>query len=402
MSKQRKIKRRRKEKKTFFIAYIFMMILVGLLFLISPSFSYFSDQETISASIQAGTLDFSANTPFYITMTPLINYNNPINLTNLGSIDDFKYYSQVEEISGDLCSSLTIKTNEDGSFFCPLEGYVSPTKIFSENPTIDANFHLESGPGTCSFYLRITAHQTDCMPGFSDEELVYFEITASAGDNGINVEKTSDKSSISSGETVIYTYTVTNTGDYPLQNVTINDDTCSPISTATGDTNTNSILEKEETWIYTCSTQLTQTTTNTVTVTAINELQNQVSDTDDLTVTVGTNNPGCTLTQGYWKNHSWPGGIVGMPIWFTVEALKTPVKGNAWYQLAHQYIAAYLNSLSSAFVPPEVQNALDDAKSLLGDEIIEVTEENKAPFIDAAEILVNYNEGLSGVPHCPD
>ncbi len=401
MSKQRKTKKVKKRFEKSFNMYILMMLLAVSMFFISPSFSYFSDQETSAGLIQSATLNFSATTPFIITMTPLIDYPSPVFLTNLGSIDDFEYYSQTEGLSGDLCSLLKIRSNEDGSFFYPLEGYVSPTTTFSQNPSINTVFHLDSGSGTCSFYLRIIAHQVDCFPGFSDEELVYFEITAKEGITNINVEKTSDKANILSGETVTYTYTVTNTGDFPLQNITINDDTCSPISEPTGDVNTNTILEKEETWIYTCSTQLTQTTTNIVTVNGVNEFQVPVSDTDELTVTVGTDNPSCTLTQGYWKNHDWP-TVTGMPEWFIVETLKTPVADNAWYQLAHQYIAAVLNGLNGAFIPTEIQNIINEATSLLGDAVFEVSDENRAQFVNDADILTNYNEGLSGVPHCPD
>ncbi len=66
---------------------------------------------------------------------------------------------------------------------------------------------------------------------------------------------------------VSYTYTLRNIGTVPVTNITMVGDTCSPIILASGDTNTNAKLEVSETWVYTCSTTLTATHTNTVVAT---------------------------------------------------------------------------------------------------------------------------------------
>ena len=72
---------------------------------------------------------------------------------------------------------------------------------------------------------------------------------------------------------------------------------------------------------------------------------------------------GCSLTPGYWKNHSQYGPAPYDATWAQVgedtifflsnqtwyEVLWTaPKKGNAYYILAHAYIAAYLNELNGA------------------------------------------------------
>jgi uncharacterized repeat protein (TIGR01451 family) len=64
-------------------------------------------------------------------------------------------------------------------------------------------------------------------------------------------------------------------------------DTCSPIVLASGDTNANNKLEVNETWVYRCSTTLTQTHTNIVTTTG---WANGISAVDiaSATVVVGT------------------------------------------------------------------------------------------------------------------
>ncbi len=67
------------------------------------------------------------------------------------------------------------------------------------------------------------------------------------------------------GGMVTYTKQVTNPGTVPLSNVRLTDDKCSPVSFISGDTNGDSKLDPTETWVYTCRTNLTVTTTNTVT-----------------------------------------------------------------------------------------------------------------------------------------
>ncbi|MFZ2205026.1 MAG: ice-binding family protein [Minisyncoccia bacterium] len=66
----------------------------------------------------------------------------------------------------------------------------------------------------------------------------------------------------SSGGAVTYTYTVTNPGTVALSNVSVVDDKCSSVSSHSGDTNNNNLLDISETWTYTCQSNLTQTTTN--------------------------------------------------------------------------------------------------------------------------------------------
>jgi len=65
------------------------------------------------------------------------------------------------------------------------------------------------------------------------------------------------------GGMVTYVKTVTNPGTVALSNVRVTDDKCSPVSYITGDTNSDSKLDPSETWMYTCRTNLIQTTTNT-------------------------------------------------------------------------------------------------------------------------------------------
>jgi len=68
------------------------------------------------------------------------------------------------------------------------------------------------------------------------------------------------------GGAVTYAYTVTNPGTAPLSNVSITDDKCTGlpgrVTGHPGDINSNNLLESNETWSFTCQTNITQTTTN--------------------------------------------------------------------------------------------------------------------------------------------
>lgn len=66
---------------------------------------------------------------------------------------------------------------------------------------------------------------------------------------------------------VQYTYTARNIGTVPMTNVTMVGDSCSPINLVSGDTNKDSKLDVNETWVYRCSTTLSETHTNTVVAT---------------------------------------------------------------------------------------------------------------------------------------
>ncbi len=121
---------------------------------------------------------------------------------------------------------------------------------------------------------------------------------------------------------------------------------------------------------------------------------------------------GCTLTQGYWKNHHagaknhaqqqpWPvDEAVSLCGQTWLEILQTPPKGDAWYILAHQWIAASLNVASGALAPPDVVAALTQGEALLADCSIDADEHDAA--IADAGLLDDFNNGAVGPGHCDD
>lgn len=287
----------------------------------------------------------------------------------------------------------------------------------SSNPvwTVETHSNL-IGIGGSTQLAFVETTKSDSLGMFLDSVIV--EQYGNCGPGIITVDKTASSYEILAGETVTYTYSIANPGNFPLSNVTVNDNECSPVTGPTGDTNGNNLLDTTETWVYTCSKALTETTTNTATASAYDPFENKVSDQDSVTVAVRRNI--CTVTQGYWKTHSNYGPAPYDSDWEYVgedtlffssgqsyyEVLWTaPKKGNAYYILAHQYIAAELNG---AYMPTVVQDAFNEATILLGNHTPAEVKDMKGndpirkEFIELAEILDDYNNGLIGPGHCSE
>ena len=140
---------------------------------------------------------------------------------------------------------------------------------------------------------------------------------------------------------------------------------------------------------------------------------------DSWTVNVNVPCGGCTLTPGYWKTHSEYGPAPYDDTWAQLpdgadtlffgtgkswyQVLWTPPKkGDAYYILAHQYIAAYLNGLNGANTSA-LGNALTEAAALLDMyDTTPIPRSVRPSFINLASILDQYNNGYTGPGHCSE
>jgi sortase (surface protein transpeptidase) len=105
----------------------------------------------------------------------------------------------------------------------------------------------------------------------------------------INITKVAYPLSLpTEGGDITFTYRVNNPGVVPLGGVSVIDDKCRAMSGKLGDTNGNNLLDVNEVWIYSCTTHLKQTTTNTVHVTAF---ANGLRAVGDATITVKVDTP---------------------------------------------------------------------------------------------------------------
>ncbi|MFQ5399230.1 MAG: multicopper oxidase domain-containing protein [Anaerolineae bacterium] len=167
----------------------------------------------------------------------------------------------------------------------------SPANFTSGDANLDNVLDLtEIWTYTCSVALTTSITNTATVSGtdaftrtVSSQATAFVEVI----DPVIDIFKTASSPTIRVGETVTYTYEVSSFfGNDPLTNISIVDDKCSPVTFVSGDTNGDSVLDLDETWIYTCATVLTQTTTNTATATGTDSLGGTVDWFDFTTVNV--------------------------------------------------------------------------------------------------------------------
>jgi hypothetical protein len=138
-------------------------------------------------------------------------------------------------------------------------------------------------------------------------------------------------------------------------------------------------------------------------------------------VNVDNYDGGCSYTQGYWKTHSIYGPATpaddtwnelpdGPDTEFYLsgatyyDVFWTAPKGNKYYSLAHQFMAAQLNFLNGAD-PSAAQTAYDAAKLLFETHTpadVKADKDLNKEFGSYIGTLTDYNEGTIGPGHCDD
>jgi hypothetical protein len=153
------------------------------------------------------------------------------------------------------------------------------------------------------------------------------------------------------------------------------------------------------------------------------DTETEVTDDWTVDVTIADCVQGCSLTPGYWKTHSAKGPAPADDTWEMLpdaedtifflsgmswhHVLWTAPKGNAYYILAHAYIAAVLNDLNGADVS-SIQSELDAAKALFEtytpDQIAALKGGNplRQQLLALAATLDSFNNGLIGPGHCSE
>lgn len=174
-------------------------------------------------------------------------------VTNIGTvpmhnvtISDNKC-NTISFISGDVNSNSLLEVDEVWNYRC--------TKIVSETETNTVTVH---GLGSDNWWDAYDIASATVV------------VKAALVPPLIHVVKKPNVSVLpAGGGAVIYSYSVTNPGTAPLNNVSIVDDKCTGLPGRVvghpGDLNKNNLLESNEVWQFTCQTNLTKTTTNIAT-----------------------------------------------------------------------------------------------------------------------------------------
>lgn len=167
----------------------------------------------------------------------------------------------------------------------------------------------------------------------------------------------------------------------------------------------------------TCGDYTVENTASFVT----NDTATTGQDSWSIPVSVPCAPAGCTLTQGYWKTHSDRGPAPYDDGWKAIgpaeedtaffisgktyyEVFWTPPAGNAYYNLAHQYIAATLNKLNGAGTTSDVDAALAAATAFFQAKTpsSSLTRAERNQVLAWASTLDRYNNGLIGPGHCDE
>lgn len=122
---------------------------------------------------------------------------------------------------------------------------------------------------------------------------------------------------------------------------------------------------------------------------------------------------GCVRTQGYWGNKPdvvWPKGYDRDAQFFRSkltwqQVLDSPTRGDAYFILAHQYIAAVLNTASGASAPNSVRSVILAAGAWFASATPGTCVRGACQLQRSwAGILDEYNNGdyPGGPEHCPD
>ncbi|WP_293160325.1 GEVED domain-containing protein, partial [Okeania sp. SIO2C9] len=171
-----------------------------------------------------------------------------------------------------------IDWNNDGDFDDTGETVTTTVSDGTTNGTASLNFSVPNGAATntpvgARFRLS-TDSGLDATGAASDGEVEDYLVTVQEEpDPSIDIEKSTNGEDadtptgpiLSEGDTVTFTYNVTNDGDVSLENVVVTDDQgLVPVAVDAdndtfndGDTNQDNILDPGETWEYTASTTVT-------------------------------------------------------------------------------------------------------------------------------------------------
>ncbi len=274
----------------------------------------------------------------------------------------------------------------------------------------------------------------------------------------IGLEKEAEPTTARIFDDVTYTFTATNTGNVPLNNVTITDPLVglSPITcddtTAMGKPFSGigtGTLEVGDSIACTAVVTVTPDLITDGTLDNVAEATGEypgdpaqvVDDDGSASVIIISDVEGCTYTQGYWRTHAGKAqpngnnkgkgkGPAADPTWHEVggahayfgrtggqdytyyEALWASPKGDAWLILAQQYIAAELNSLTGDTTSVDAvvgESLLGEARDLLNTDSRLWDAHQWARALALSEAFDQYNNGevihynggvFIGPPHC--
>jgi len=148
------------------------------------------------------------------------------------------------DVTDDTCPDVQYVSGDNN----PANGDLDPGETWLY--TCEYEYEGPGEPGVCVVNTVVATGDYNQLT--ADDEHVAVVHCAEPEEGGIQILKTVDLEHVCPGQTLLYRYEVTNLGEVPLYNITVNDDTCSPLEGRSGDSNDNGRLDPPETWVYVC------------------------------------------------------------------------------------------------------------------------------------------------------
>ncbi len=217
------------------------------------------DSNTISNGICAATspLINVVKTPMplalpagggFVTYTYLVTNPGLVNLSSVEVTDD--KVSLVSYVSGDANADGLLQSSEAWTYTGSANLTATTTNTATAKGTGSGIIVTDTAQATVTVTVSSSGSDSD------DSNPVPL----------INIDKTASRLDVTAGQGwITYTYKVTNPGTVTVNDVTVTDDKINNLSYISGDMNNDNRLQNSETWIYTGTANLTETTTNTAT-----------------------------------------------------------------------------------------------------------------------------------------
>jgi uncharacterized repeat protein (TIGR01451 family) len=176
---------------------------------------------------------------------------------------------QAVNVGDDKCAPLSGPTGDNGNGVLDPGGEETWTYTCGMTLNVDTT-NTVTATGTFTYPIRSTVSGSD-------------SVMVNVVSPDVEVDKTPDSDTIYAGDTVTYTYLISNNSNDGLEGVDLTDDTCDPVVLVGSN---DGVLSPGESLTYRCSMALTQDITNTATFRGTDELGSRWTFTGTASVDV--------------------------------------------------------------------------------------------------------------------
>ncbi|PWQ98013.1 DUF7507 domain-containing protein [Leucothrix arctica] len=184
--------------------------------------------------------------------------------TTFNTLGQALTYSYTIENTGNaaLVSDVTVtddKINNGTPFVCWTSSSANPDLTAGETVSCEATYLVTQADLDNGFVTNIASAETNYLGTTISAPAVELTINANQAPSWA-LSKTSSSTPTQQGDIAAYSFNLENTGNVSISGVTLTDAKCdiAPTAPDSGDLNADSILDADETWVYSCGHTVTQ------------------------------------------------------------------------------------------------------------------------------------------------